>query len=96
MRTGSGLTGAALPLAGAAIAFSLGCPVVGLLLLGLTFLVVAGTFAPRLPVLHRLPAVGAPRPAFEFTLDNSDDLVVKGGQACQGRSRIDPVAPVES
>lgn len=79
MRTGSGLTGAALPLAGATIAFSLGYPAAGVSLLGATGLVVAGTFAPRLPLLHRLPVLGAHQLNFKFSLDGRDDLVLKGG-----------------
>lgn len=86
MRTASGLTGAALPLAGAAIAFPLGWPVAGILLVGVALVIAAGTFAPQLPVIHRLPLVGAHRPVFTFSIDGDETLIVKGGDAVEQRA----------
>jgi hypothetical protein len=78
-RAAAGLSGAAILVV---IALSPeGIFVMEPILLVAAGLVVLGTFAPVLPVLHRLPIVGAPTVKLRLTIGGRDDLVVPDGSS---------------
>lgn len=57
-QTGVAAAGVALT----AAVFAQGCPVLAAAFVGLTVLILIGTFADRLWLLHELPVIGAPKP----------------------------------
>jgi hypothetical protein len=72
MRERNGLVIAALVGAFATAAFSVGNVILGAALTVVTVLLLLGSFADRLPALHRLPLVGAaPLPAVEFHFEDT-------------------------
>jgi hypothetical protein len=84
-RTGTGATLATLPLTGAAIAAASDKPCLMWGLIGVSAVVVLATVANRLPLLHRLPLVGAPKPRVIFKVNGSSSLVVRLAPADPGR-----------
>lgn len=75
-RAGTGLTAATIPLVIALAFFQEGRLWLGIVFASITGLVVVGTFAGVLPVLHRLPVIGAPRLTFALSTNGSPDAVV--------------------
>jgi hypothetical protein len=79
-RTGTGATLATLPLTGAAIAAASDKPGLMWALIGVSGIVLLGTIANRLPVIHHLPpSIGAPRPPTDvrFSLEGHDGLTMR-------------------
>lgn len=73
----TGLTAAALPLAGAAWPVATGNYLIAAGLVALSLVIVIGTFAPRMPGLYRLPLVGAPWLRASFKIDGDPSLVIE-------------------
>ena len=44
---------------------------------GLTALILVGTFADHIPLLHKLPVVGAPKPKITFRVNGSTKCIVR-------------------
>jgi hypothetical protein len=96
-RTGTGATIATLPLTGAAIAAASDNPCLMWALIGVSAVVIVATVANRLPWLHRLPLIGAPRPKVTFKVNGSTRLVVRLKRAdpeARGplRTRLNPAS----
>jgi len=75
-RAGTGLTAATIPLVIALAFFQEGHVCLGIVFSVITGSVVIGTFAGVLPVLHRIPVIGAPRLTVAISTNGSSDAVV--------------------
>jgi hypothetical protein len=75
-RAGTGLTAATIPLVIALSFFQEGSIGPGIVFAALTGLIVIGTFAGVLPVLNRIPVVGAPRLTIGLSTNGSPDAVI--------------------
>lgn len=75
-RAGTGLTAATIPLVIALALFQGDHVFPGIIFASLTGLVVIGTFAGVLPVLHRIPVIGAPRLTISLSANGSSDAAI--------------------
>jgi len=73
-RSQTGLTAAGVMFAVAVFAQDQHQSILAIVWFMLTGLVLVGTYAHRLPALHRLPLIGAQRPRSAFTLEGCDGL----------------------
>lgn len=80
-RYGTGATFATLFVAGAAIASDRDRLLLTALFCVMALLILVGTFAPKIPGLHRFPVIGAPRVTIELTRDDGQPLLLHGPTA---------------
>lgn len=75
-RAGTGLTAATIPLVISLALFQESHVCLGIVFGSITGLVVIGTFAGVLPVMHRIPVIGAPRLSVALLANGSPDAVI--------------------